>query len=133
MPLKTRAVILHPNSTKCAALILGYSIWFFASSYQWVAKDFSVPVCFYQDETMQRQIQAPETVRIKITGPRRYMHYVNPASLALNIDATKLNDGTHEIFLHETNLFLPEPLKLVELDPSVISCSIQQVPKTADA
>lgn len=128
MQLKTIPITLHPNFTKVAALILGYTLWLFVSSYQWVSHEYTIPVCFYQ--TNARTIQAPETIKIKITGPRNHMHFFNHQQLAMHIDLSAYQDGNHEILLDHTNLFLPEPLKLIELIPSVISLQIQTNPKT---
>lgn len=123
MLLKTIPITLHPNFTKIAALILGYTLWIFIANYQWISHEYTVPVCFYQ--THERTIQAPETIQIKVTGPRSHMHYLNHRQLAIHVDLSSYKDGDHEILLDEANLFLPEPLKLVELIPSVISLHIQ--------
>lgn len=120
---KTIPLIVHPNFTKIAALFMGYSIWLFGSNYQWVNKQYTIPVCFSCAET-EKVIQAPETVIVKISGPRNQMHHLKPAEMAIHIDAHDLKDGNHEIMLTSANLFLPETLKLVELIPATISCNI---------
>ena len=71
MHSKTIPVILHPNFTKIAAVLLGYTIWLFGSSYQWVSKEYTLPLCFYQNN--ERIIQAPESVIVKILGPSVYV------------------------------------------------------------
>ena len=126
---KTMPLLLHPNFTKIAALLLGYFIWFFASSQQWVVREYTIPICFYQTE--QRMIQAPESVMVKISGPRAQMFHLNHLDLAVHVDATGYQDGDHELLLHASNLFLPETLKLVELIPSFISFNIQSNSKTS--
>ena len=126
---KTMPLLLHPNFTKLAALVLGYCIWFFASTQQWVVREYTVPLCFYQ--TDQRVIQAPESVTLKISGPRSEMFHLNHLDLAMHVDATGYSDGDHEILLNGSNLFLPETLKLVELIPSCISFNIQANSKTS--
>ncbi|OGB86464.1 hypothetical protein A3J41_02810 [candidate division TM6 bacterium RIFCSPHIGHO2_12_FULL_38_8] len=122
MQHKTIPLILHPNFTKITALILGYTIWLFGSNYQWVTREYSIPVCFIEEH---RNIQAPETIKIKISGPRNQMHYLHPDELAMNLDVSDLTDGKHEIILNPSNLFLPESLKLIELVPATIFLNIQ--------
>ena len=127
---KTIPLIAHPNFTKLTALILGYSIWFFGASFQWVEREYTVPICFYQ--TQGRSVQAPESVVVKISGPRKEMFHLNPTELAIHIDLTNYADGDHEILLNTVNLFLPETLKLVELIPSFISFKIQSISKKSE-
>ena len=120
--MKTIPIILHPNFTRITAILLGYSIWLFSSNLQWVSKEISVPICFYQNT--DRKIQAPEFALIKIVGPRNQMHHLKLSELALHVDVSDFKDGDHEIILNSSNLFLPETLKLVELIPAAISCNI---------
>lgn len=123
MQNKTVPLIVHPNFTKITALLLGYTIWLFGSNYQWITQRYTIPICFSQEN--ERTIQAPESVSIKISGPRNQMHHLNHTDLAVHIDTSSLKDGNHEIMLSSSNLFLPETLKLVELIPATISCNIQ--------
>jgi YbbR domain-containing protein len=128
MHSKTVPLIIHPNFTKITALFLGYTIWLFCSNYQWVSMQYTVPVCFFHNE--QQILQAPESVMIKIFGPRNQMHNLHRDELAIHLDVSDLKDGTHEIMLEASNLFLPETLKLVELIPATISCTIQTTQTT---
>lgn len=123
MITKIMPIILHKNSTKVMALALGYGAWFFCAGYQWVTKEYTVPICFY--ETDNRDIESIQEVVIKISGNRKEMHHVRSSDLAIHIDTSIYSDGKHEILLNSTNLFLPESLKLVELIPSFISLNIQ--------
>lgn len=122
MEQKAIPIILHPNFTRVVSVLLGYTIWIFASNFTWVSKEISVPICFYQN--VDRHIQAPEFVLIKITGPRNQMHHIKVSELAMHVDISDLKEGDHEIMLNPANLFLPETLKLVELIPATISCNI---------
>lgn len=122
---KTIPLIVHPNFTKIAALILGYTIWLFGSNYQWVNKQYLIPICFSKNS--EQTIQAPEFVTIKISGPRNQMYYLHPSELAIHLDISEFKNGDHEIVLNPSNLFLPESLKLVELIPATISCNIQTI------
>lgn len=123
MVQKTIPIIYHPNFTKFTALILGYSLWFFIATYQWDYATYTIPICFHQN--INQQILSAETVMIKLYGPRHQMRFINPKNLAIHVDVTNFTYETHTIFLDDTNLFLPEPLKLVELIPSAISLQIQ--------
>ncbi len=122
MKIKSIPILLHPNFTKIAAILIGYSIWLFASNFTWVSKEISIPICFYQNT--DRQIQALESVFIKIAGPRNQMYHLKLSELAMHVDISDLKDGDHEIILNPVNLFLPETLKLIELIPAAISCNI---------
>lgn len=124
---KTIPFLLHPNFTKIASLIIGYSIWALSAHYQWVCIQYSVPICFYQTDT--RTIQAPESVIVKISGARSEMFHLTSNNLAIHLNVQEYQDGDHEILLDSSNLFLPETLKLVELIPSIISFNIQSIPK----
>lgn len=130
MQHKAIPLIAHPNFTRLAALVLGYSVWFFASGYQWSQREYTVPICFYQ--TQGRAIQAPESVIIKISGPHKEMFHLDPTQLAIHIDLTNYQDGEHEILLNAANLFLPETLKMVELIPSFISFKIESISKKTE-
>ncbi|MBP7854836.1 hypothetical protein KAZ82_02735 [Candidatus Babeliales bacterium] len=121
---KTMPIVLNQNFTKFSAIFIAYLIWYFIASFQWITYSFDIPVCFYQ--THNHFIQAPETIRITITGPRKYMPYLNKKSLAYNIDLSSYQSGEHQIILEESNLFLPEPLKLIELYPTIITITIDE-------
>ncbi|HSW76576.1 MAG TPA: hypothetical protein VLG50_06000 [Candidatus Saccharimonadales bacterium] len=97
-------------------------LWFFASQYQWTTRQYTVPLCFYQNQ--ERTISAPETVTIQISGPRKAMYQFNPAQSAVHVDASHFAQGDHEILLNRENLFLPDAIKLVNLIPSHIAIHI---------
>ena len=124
---KTIPLILHPHFTKIASLLIGYMFWFFISQYHWTTIQHVVPLCFYHstEQIITKNIQAPDTIMIIATGPRKDIYHYSLTDNPIHIDiAPYQKNGTYEIQLSKENLFLPDALKLVQLIPNHIVITI---------
>lgn len=101
---------------KTSALALGCVIWFLLNQHQYKTTCLNIPICLY-NEPVDSTIQMPETITVTLAGKLIDLALINPAQLAVHIDGSSLNQSTNIIMLNDTNLFLPEPIKLLHWSP----------------
>jgi len=105
------------------SLLGGYSLWSILSTYQPISVRHTIPLCFYNtaDDT---EIIAPEQISIMLRGRRAHLASLDYQELAAHLDAQKLRTGTQTILLSETNLFLPEGVKLLKWGPTPLTVTV---------
>lgn len=113
------SVIHHRHSTKLFSLLLGYGLWFFVAQYQTVMQSFPVQVYLY--DAHHQQVTTPSSVQVTVLGSRKDMYHFDKKNAAIHVDSSSYDFGSHEIVLQRENLFLPDTIKLIDLEPSCIS------------
>jgi YbbR domain-containing protein len=98
-------------------------VWLAVSLHQPITLKYSIPLCFQEEEN--RTISGPEEIVTYLTTQRKNAHAYDLLHTIAYIDTTPYPDGTHTIKLHKKNLFLPNHVKLVHLEPSTISLTLQ--------
>lgn len=101
----------------------GYSLWGILSTYQPVSISHHIPLCFYNADT-QTEITAPEEITVTLRGKRALLANLDYQQLAAHLDAEKLHLGKQTILLSETNLFLPEGVKLLKWGPIPLTITV---------
>lgn len=119
------ALIQHRHSTKLISLVFGYCLWFWIAQYQTISQSYTAAI--YSYDTENKKITTPESVFVKLQGSRHDMYHFNQQNLAVHIDSSSYKPGTHEILLNKENLFLPETIKLIDLNPSYISIHVNSI------
>lgn len=121
--LKLKNLITKNAPLKIVSLFVGYSFWFVFGHAQTITTAITVPLCFYGAQD-NMTIQAPDTVRIELSGKRSIMQTVDLKSLAIHVDARELLAGTQPIEISQKSLFLPESIKLVHYTPAQIMVTV---------
>lgn len=115
LPLKR--ILLANAPLKIVSLIIGYTFWYIFGHAHTVTTKVQVPVCFY-GTSKAFVINSPDTITVELTGKRSHLHSLDLPSLALHINAQKLQVGPNPIEITSATLFLPESIKLINYSPS---------------
>jgi hypothetical protein len=107
---------------KAMALIIGFLFWNVISESFTASRWFTVPVCFYNktDQT----IEAPETVMVELHGKRAHIRAIDPATLAVHIDASMLDAGPHHMIITRDALLLPPTIAVHTSIPHMIFVAV---------
>lgn len=103
---------------KAMALIIGFLFWNIMSESFTASRWFTVPVCFYNKT--DALIQAPETVMVEIHGKRSHIRALDPATIAVHIDAQTLAEGPQHLFITRDLLLLPPTIAVQETIPHTL-------------
>lgn len=112
---------------KCCALILGYALWNIMSKPHSIQITIPVPVSFYNTDT--RTLTAPDTIHVKISGPRKDI-FKTAYNASLHCDAALLHEGANTVTLSEQQIFLPDTVSLVDYRPTKIIVTVTSTPLT---
>ena len=110
---------------KLFSLILGYLCWSIVSQSHIDDVWIDAPVCFYETADNQH-IDAPETIKINLTGKRSALRAIDRKSTAVHIDTHNLTLGKHVIALSERNLLLPETVQVAGWAPTHLPIKIEK-------
>ena len=126
MKAPTKKINLHNTPLKIIALLLGYSFWYIFGSSHTTAVQLTVPLCFYNVPT-NNNVNAPESVSIKIAGKRSDIRALDIEQIAVHIDAEQLHEGKNLLTVTQETLLLPESIKLIHYSPS--NPTVELIPK----
>jgi len=118
-------LLLSRHFIKINACLIGYGLWVLMSQYQIITTTAHIPVCFY-NTSMQQSIKAPDSVEIVISAKKKSLSFFDMNNSALHIDASNLQDGHNDFFIDKENLFLPDEINLLNLNPSHLQIQLQK-------
>jgi hypothetical protein len=104
---------------KILSVVIGYGIWSLLGNHRPTQHTFQVPVCFYNVKDGQK-IQAPELLTIDVQAARADLDSLQNETLALHIDAEKLEQGKQTIPVNAQQLLLPDSFKVVHYNPAQV-------------
>lgn len=104
---------------KVFAIILAIVLWLYVMNEQNppIESSFTIPLEVRNIATSYVVVDAPDTVRVKIRGPRSIVAGVLNQDLKAYIDGKGLTEGRHSV---KVNAALPLSLELVEINPDKI-------------
>ncbi|HWR40811.1 MAG TPA: CdaR family protein [Patescibacteria group bacterium] len=107
-------------ATKMLALVLAMILWLYVMNEQNPPIDaaFTVPLEVRNVTTDFLVADAPESVRIKVRGPRNVIAGLQGQEIKSFIDLKGLNEGRHSV---KVNAVLPTNLELAEISPDKVS------------
>lgn len=120
MLISKKQHLLNTLSLSVLSLILGYALWQAMSQPYKLEAKFSVPLSFYNTESLT--VESPETITIRLQGTRKDL-YKTAVNLAIHYDAMRLEPGTHRLKITSENLFLPESVLLLHYLPIEITAT----------
>lgn len=65
-------------------------------------------------------LDPPENVRLTVRGKASSLRNLNPFQVDVFIEIPSAEKGTHQVTLSEENVFVPEDLQLVSIEPRVL-------------
>jgi len=81
----------------------------------------TVPLCFYGTE---KNISAPNSIRVHITGKRQHLALIDTQSLAIHLNTDSLHPGPNALSLKNSNLFLPNTINVLHWSPSNVVVTV---------
>src|SRR5579885_1148801 len=116
MKLSLKSILESNLSLKAMSLFLGIGFWYIYSSYHPTSITVDVPLCFY-GSAADKTIDAPESIKVQLSGKRSDFYNLDLSNLALHINADELIPGDQLIDITEEKLFLPKKIKLLSYTP----------------
>ena len=110
---------------KTISCILGYAFWCMLSTCHVSKRSVEIPLVFYGCNA-QQQIQAPEKIKVELSGKRTDLQSLDVDALAVHIDAVSLHEGYNAINVENKSLLLPDAIKLVHYSPINIVVHLQE-------
>lgn len=101
---------------KIFALILATVLWMYVMNEQNppIEASFTIPIEMRNLSAGLMLVDAPETVRIKVRGPRSVVVGVSSKDITCYIDLKDLKEGRHTL---KVNAAIPQFLELIEVNP----------------
>lgn len=111
---------------KIFAIILAVVLWLYVMNEQNppIESSFTIPLEVRNAATSYVVDDVPESVRIKVRGPRSIVAGVLTRDLKAYVDVKGLNEGRHSIKVAAT---LPSSLELVEINPDKVPLRIDSI------
>lgn len=111
---------------KILAIILAIIMWMYVMNEQNppFESSFIVPLEVRNVATDYVVFEAPETIKVKIRGPRSMVAGVHTKDIKVFVDVKNLTEGTHTIGVNAT---IPASLELVEINPDKVQLRIEPV------
>lgn len=110
-----RTTLTSPLFLKATSLVIGFLLWSTINHLFTYSTWVTVPICFYNVEA--KQIDAPESMNIELTGKRAHIRHINTEALAVHLDASLLTYGTHKLSINAKNLLLPPSISVTTVIP----------------
>ncbi|HWR44441.1 CdaR family protein [Sporomusa sp.] len=104
---------------KILAIILAIVLWLYVMNEQNppIESSFTIPLEVRNAATSYVVVDAPDTVRVKIRGPRSIVAGVLNKDLKAYIDVKGLTEGRHNL---KVSAALPSSLEVVEVNPDTV-------------
>jgi len=123
-----KKIFLNNAQIKIISFILGYSFWYLLSQTHVANIWLNAPICFYNTPE-NLQIEATEKVKILLSAKRADLYTLDKETLAFHIDMQGAKIGNRIMKLEETQLFLPNNIKLIRQYPANIALTIKKYHK----
>jgi len=117
-----KKIVLNNPQIKIISVILGYFFWYVISQSHIADITISAPVCFYK-KPKNLQIEAPEKIKIQLSGKRADLYTIDMNTIAFHIDMQNATVGKKLVPLTKKQLLLPESIRLVRCQPAIITIS----------
>ena len=116
-------VILNTRLLPINACIGGYIIWLMIGMQQPTTMHIQSPVCFYEIPE-NFDVKAPEFIDLWIQSSRKTLHSIDARNTTAHINLHNFGSGAHIVRINKKNLFLPNNVKLVQLNPSEFTITL---------
>jgi len=120
--MNLKILITNNLTLKVISLIMGFTFWFTWSDKQATSCRVDVPLCVYNvPETAH--FDAPETVKVELSGKLEDFYNLDLNNLAVHIDASTLHEGSNQCIVNNEQLLVPGDIKMTHCVPSNILIS----------
>jgi len=123
MKIFLKKTLLNNVHLKIFSLTLGYICWSVISQSHTDDVWMEVPVGFYQTEQTV-QIEAPETMHIRVAGKRSDLKKLDTTKTAAHINGKYLKEGDNTVVFSDTDIIVPEQIEVTEWAPKEIQVKV---------
>lgn len=117
-----KTLITNNLTLKVISLIMGFTFWFTWSDKQATKCRVDVPLCVY-NVPESAHFDAPETVKIELSGKLEDLYNLDLNTLAVHIDGSTLHEGNNQCVIQDDQLLVPDAIKMIHCTPSNILIS----------
>ena len=116
-----RSVFLREWKVKLLALFLITSIWFAFAARQPSEAVVAVPIQYMNlPENVRVASTSASEVSVRLTGPRRTVVSIEPSSLALRVDLSRVNLGNNVVPLRVDQVTVPPEVRVTQIEPQLL-------------
>ena len=105
-----KTLVTNNLTLKVISLIMGFTFWFVWSDKQPTSCRVDVPLCVY-NVPENAEFQAPETVKIQLSGKLKDLYDLDLDNLAVHIDGSTLHQGNNQCIVKNEQLLMPDDVK----------------------
>ena len=120
-----KKALLNNVQIKLFSLVLGYGLWSIVNQSHADDMWMDIPLCFCETaKTMN--VDAPETVKINLTGKRADLRVLDRNGVAVHIDTRRLSAGKNIIALSDRQVLLPETIQITGWAPTHVNINVKK-------
>jgi uncharacterized protein (TIGR00159 family) len=129
-PLKAKArwrdVVRHNVAEKLIAVAISLGLWLvFVKGYSPASEAFRVPVDARAVPAHLSLVSVqPSSVNVTLKGLKRDLKLLNPLSLRVVLDLSKIEPGEHTLPIAERHVRIPGALQLAQVDPAAVEVTL---------
>jgi diadenylate cyclase len=124
-----RSVFLKEWKVKLLALFVVTSVWFALAGQQPSELVVSVPVRYMNVPEGLQLLDAPVAeASVRLTGPRRNLVSLKPATMELRVDLARVNVGRVMVPLGPSQVIAPPDLQVMQVQPQLAQIRTERVP-----
>ena len=122
--------LLRANfALKAGSLALACLAWFFLSfQVATVQQSFLAPVEFRNvPENYEVASSDPVSVNVTLSGPERAFFLLDPSTLKVSFDVSKINEGPQVLSIEDRNVARPSQLEVSRIEPRTVRTIVHQL------
>ncbi len=113
---------------KLISLAFAVVLWFFVMGESRMEVNHIVPLEYEKlPENLMIASEVPNSVAIRISGPRALQVNLSPGDISLSVDLTGLSAGVTSFKRLEESLNIPSGLKITRISPSYVDVKLERV------
>ncbi len=122
-PLPHRSLFEIPWGRLAGSFILSFALWsVFARPVSLVQRMLEAPVVYKGlSKGWEANLPSPDRVRLTLLGPEDSILTLDPATLPLTLNLSKVREGTQTFVVSETDFRLPPRVRIKRIEPSEVS------------
>lgn len=113
-------IITNKYNIALYSVIIGFSFWYFLTSFRPIEITLAVPLSFYGQDIETHSFISNELISVTLKGLKSDFYNMQFRNLAIYINSETLKLGENALALNPKDLFLPDEIKLLHYKPSNI-------------
>ena len=120
--------LIKDAGKKILAILIAISLWFVANLQHDVEKNISIDVNYTNlPKGLIIVNNPPETLNIRVRGPRSQLSAISPKDMVFTIDLSNLTTGTSMFEIRTDQLIPPRDVQVTGISPSEINLDVDRL------